>query len=101
MIDLIFNTLLVIAQLGDPEGLNIPNSGDGNEQLKNIINLVYMLSAIIAVVVIIIAGIQFSLSNGNAQTVSKAKNAIIYSVVGLVIITSAFAITSFILGRMS
>lgn len=97
----ILTILYVVAagEMGTADELHLP-TGNVNTQFQNIVNIVYMIAAIVAVIVIIIAGIQYSLSNGNAQTVSKAKNAIIYSVVGLVIVASAFMITNFVLWRM-
>ncbi len=93
--------LYIFAQgkIGTPDELHLPVN-DVNTQLRDGLELVYAIAAVIAVVVIVIAGIQYSLSNGNAQTVSKAKNAIVYSVVGLIIIASAFMITSYVFGRM-
>ena len=93
--------LYIFAQgkIGTPDELHLPVN-DVNTQLDDGLDLVYAIAAVIAVVVIVIAGIQYSLSNGNAQTVSKAKNAIVYSVVGLIIIASAFMITSYVFGRM-
>ena len=93
--------LYIFAQgkIGTPDVLHLPVN-DVNTQLSDGLKLVYAIAAVIAVVVIVIAGIQYSLSNGNAQTVSKAKNAIVYSVVGLIIIASAFMITSYVFGRM-
>lgn len=93
--------LYIFAQgkIGTPDELHLPVN-DVNTQLSDGLKLVYAIAAVIAVVVIVIAGIQYSLSNGNAQTVSKAKNAIVYSVVGLIIIASAFMITSYVFGRM-
>ena len=93
--------LYIFAQgkIGTPDELHLPVN-DVNTQLRDGLKLVYAIAAVIAVVVIVIAGIQYSLSNGNAQTVAKAKNAIVYSVVGLIIIASAFMITSYVFGRM-
>ena len=93
--------LYIFAQgkIGTPDELHLPVN-DVNTQLSDGLELVYAIAAVIAVVVIVIAGIQYSLSNGNAQTVAKAKNAIVYSVVGLIIIASAFMITSYVFGRM-
>ena len=83
-----------------PDDLGIPAEKNVNSQVASILNLVYAIAGIVAVIVIIIAGIQYSLSTGNSQKVSKAKDAIIYSMVGLVVVASAFAITNFILGRI-
>ena len=92
--------LYIFAQslLGSPDDLNIPTN-NVNTQFSSIVNTVSAVAAVVAVVVIIVAGIQMSSANGNPQTVSKAKNAILFSVIGLIIVASAFTIINFVLGR--
>ena len=51
-----------------------------------------------AVVVIVIAGFYYTLSQDNPQQVSRAKNAILGSVVGLAIILVAYTITNIVIG---
>jgi len=51
------------------------------------------------VIVIIISGFMFVTAGSDSNTVTKSKNAILYSVIGLVVIMSAFVITQFIIGR--
>lgn len=53
----------------------------------------------IAVIVIIIAGIQFMLSQGDPAKTNTARNTIIYAAVGLAICALAFTIVSFVSGR--
>ena len=65
--------------------------------LRNIINLLLYVAGIIAVVIIVIAGFRFVTSNGDSAQVSKAKNTIIYALVGLVVAIMAYAIVNFIL----
>jgi len=85
---------------GDGTGgtVNVPVIG-GDEVLRNGLNLAYFLGGTIAVIVIIVAGIMYVTSHGEAGGITKAKNLILYAVVGLVVILSAFAITNFIIGR--
>lgn len=81
-------------------GSDATNAGIDNRSPDNIIagilNVVYSVSAVIAVLVIVVAGIMYITSDGDAARVAKAKSAIIYSAVGLVIIGSAFIITGII-----
>lgn len=79
--------------------LGIPTKDATAASIHPILNLVYMIAAIVAVIVIIIAGINYATSGGDAGKVAKAKNTILYSVVGLVIVAFAFTITLFIVGR--
>jgi len=66
--------------------------------LKNGLNIFYFMVGIVAVVMIIMAGFSYSTSGGDSAKVAKAKNTLMFSVVGLIIVAAAFAITGFILG---
>ena len=63
---------------------------------NNVLNLAYAFVWTIAVGFIIYAGIQYATANGDMNKVIKAKNTIIYAVVGLIIVLLAAAITFFI-----
>ena len=88
-------------------GENLLSTGDvknlptlsGDELLQNGLNLFYFVAGIVAVIVIIVAGIMYASSGGDAGSVTKAKNLILYSIIGLVVIFSAFVITNFVIGR--
>lgn len=82
----------------DAANLNIVKIS-ADQLLTNVLNTVYMVSGILAVIIIIVAGYFYVTSAGNSSTVEKAKNAIIYSVVGLVVILLAFVITWYVIGR--
>lgn len=71
----------------------------GDQVLQNGLNIAYFVMGIIAVVVIIVAGIMYATSGGDSAAVTKAKNMILYSVVGIVVILAAWAITNFVIGR--
>lgn len=71
----------------------------GDQILQNGLNLAYFAAGIIAVIVIIVAGIMYASSGGDAGAITKAKNLIVYSIVGIVVILAAFAITNFVIGR--
>ena len=83
---------------GSTTSVDVPIVNDA-ELLTNALNLVYFLAGVIAVIVIIVAGIMYTISSGDSGRVSKAKNLLTYSIVGLVVILAAFTITNFIIGR--
>lgn len=66
----------------------------------NIVNTVILISGLIAVVFIVIGGIQFMTSAGNAPKIQKAKDTIIYAALGLVICALAYAIVNFVINNM-
>ena len=90
--------LLQFAQRIDAGDAGIPEA-NADVVVTNILYGIYFLAGIIAVIVIIIAGLTFINSGGDASRVTKAKNQILYAVVGLVVVISAFAITNFVSGR--
>lgn len=54
----------------------------------------------IAVLIIVIAGFRYIVSQGDPSQVSTAKNAILYAIVGLIVIMFAFAIVNFVIGGL-
>lgn len=78
--------------------INIP-SQSANDTFVNILHLTYFLAGVVAVIVIIIAGFSMVVSGSNPTSIAKARNAILYSVIGIVVILSAFMITQFVVGR--
>lgn len=85
---------------GGAGNIDIPTV-DATNTVETTLGLVYFTAGIMAVIIIIIAGILYITAGGNPEQVKRAKNAILYSIVGLVIILFAFGITSFITGGLS
>jgi hypothetical protein len=67
--------------------------------INGILNTVYYAGGVAAVIVIIISAILYTISQGDAAKTKRAKDGILYAVVGLVVIMMAFVITNFIIGR--
>lgn len=61
-----------------------------------IINVVVGVVAFVAVAVIIVGGVFYVISTGEAAKIARAKNTILYGIVGLVISLLAFAIVNFV-----
>ena len=85
-------------------GTNVDLVGNGQDTLwsdvRNIINAVIGALGIVAVIVIIIGGINYMTSSGDAGKVKKAKDTILYGVIGLVICVLAFAIVNFVISNI-
>jgi len=62
-----------------------------------ILNFVIGFVAVIAVIIIVVAGINMTVSQGEPGKVAKARNMIIYAAIGLVVAILAFAIVNFAL----
>lgn len=85
---------------GTDKGSNLTKNPDLMKTLNVVINVVVGVVAFIAVVMIIIGGIGFVTSQGDAAKTTKARNTILYGVVGLVISLLAFAIVNFVLNNV-
>lgn len=68
-----------------------------DDNVTAIINAVIGVLGIVAVVMIIIGGVNYMTSAGDAGKVKTAKNTILYGVIGLVIVVLAFAIVNFVI----
>ena len=73
----------------------------GEQLLQNALNMVYFIAGTIAVVMVIWGGFSYVTSTGDSGKVTKAKNTLVYAIVGLIIVLVAFAITGFVIGRLS
>lgn len=92
------NIFTQFAQKLSADDAGIP-AMSGDALLTNGLNLTYFIAGIIAVIVIITAGLMYTTSSGDSSRVAKAKNLLTYSIVGLIIVLSAFVITNFVIGR--
>jgi Type IV secretion system pilin len=62
--------------------------------------LLFVIGAL-SVVMIIIGGLRYVISGGNATTVSAAKNTILYAIIGLIVAFLAYAVVNFVLGSLT
>lgn len=85
------------------QGIRDVNPGGGGTDagsfstfITNIINVLLFLIGVISVIFIILGGIRFVTSQGDASQVSSARNTILYAVIGLVVAMMAFAIVNWV-----
>lgn len=76
-----------------------PNNGLP-KLLENVINLLLYVIGFISVIMIIIGGIRYTTSGGDAGETKTARDTIIYAVAGLVIAIMSFAIVNLILVKI-
>lgn len=92
-----------LAQISQ-QGVRLPNkvpptadSGFLSEQLQSALQIAFATLGALAVLIIVIAALQYVISAGDTQKVGRAKDAIIFAIVGLVVAILAFSIVSFVL----
>lgn len=84
--------------LGSANDLGVPQNNDVD--IMKFVNLAFWVAGAVTVIIVIIAGINYSLSSGDPTKTASAKNTILYAVIGLVIIANAIAITGYIIGKV-
>lgn len=83
----------------DAGRLGIPKVQAGDAQMASALNVVYFWAGVIAVIIIVIGGLLYVTSTGEPAKTKRAKDTILYAVVGLFVVIFAFVITQFVLGR--
>lgn len=81
-----------------PSGsFNVLCNLDIQKLITNGINLIFVVAALLALVFLIIGGVKWLTSQGEKEGVNKARETIVASIVGLVIIFLSYLIINFIL----
>ena len=65
-----------------------------------IVNTLIYITGAIAVIMIVVGGMRFTLSGGDAAGTKSARETIIYAVVGLGVAIMSYAIVNFVLSRL-
>lgn len=78
-------------------GVYVVNEGS---VVRGIFNTVYFIAGAIAVIVIILSGINYITANGEPARITKAKRSLLYGVIGLCIVIVASPLTLFIIERL-
>lgn len=87
---------------GDPElaaaaGCDLTDQDTADKMANNIIQVVLSLLGVLAVGVMILGGIMYIVSTGDAAKVHRAKNLILYGLIGLVVSLLAYTIATFVI----
>ena len=87
------------------------NSAKGTDQqtdlfgdngiFKTITNVLLFVIGAISVIMLIIGGIRYTVSNGDSAAVTSAKNTILYAVIGIVVAILAYALVNFVITSFS
>lgn len=71
-----------------------------NDKIGSVIGIVLSFIGVVFLILMIYAGISWMTAAGNQEKVTKAKNLIINAIIGLIIVLSAYTISSFIGTRL-
>ena len=84
----------LFAAIVDVSPLPQPNTSN---TLSTVMNIIFALTASIAVLMIVIAGFRYIVANGDPGQTTQARNTILYAVIGLVITMTAYSIVTFVI----
>jgi hypothetical protein len=73
------------------------DNSDVKKYVGVIVNALLFILGAVAVIMIIIGGIRYATSMGDAKNIEAAKNTIMYSVIGLVVAVLAYAIVNYVI----
>lgn len=76
------------------------NSVSLNHVIKAVIDVLSVVIGIAAVIMIMVGGFRYITAGGDANSVSGAKNTIIYAIVGLVVVAMAQFIVQFVVEKV-
>ncbi len=85
----------------DQKNCDDDNSTILNNIVKPIIQTLVLVIGGVAVLIIVVGGFMYILSAGDANNTKRAKDTILYAVIGLVIALFAQAIISFVIGAFA
>lgn len=77
---------------GAPEQL----FGGGNSIFQTVANVLIFIVGAVAVIMLIIGGLRYVVSNGDEKGVVGAKNTILYAIIGIIVAILAFAAVNFV-----
>jgi type IV secretory pathway VirB2 component (pilin) len=71
-----------------------------NNFLQLGLNITFSIAGAIAILIIVLAGMRLVFARDNPENISKARNSVIYAIIGLIIVASAAAATNLIIVRL-
>lgn len=75
---------------------NLPQVTDTSGDAKKIIDIVFAVIGAFSMLMVAVSGLRYILSNGDPQKTARAKDGIIYALVGVALAVSAEAILIFV-----
>ncbi len=91
----------ILKGIGGENGERIGVSSDLSSSIATVIKTILALVGTVFLVLTIYAGILWMTAGGNSEQVDKALNMIKSTVIGLVIVMSAYAITYFVTSKLT
>ena len=64
---------------------------------QTVTNVLLFIIGAVSVIMLIIGGVRYTISQGDSSAVTSAKNTILYAVIGLIVAILAYAVVNFVI----
>jgi ABC-type Fe3+ transport system permease subunit len=81
------------------DGSRDPITGP-NGIIMTAVRILSFVVGVASVIMVIVGGLKYIMSNGDSNAISSAKNTILYAIIGLVIFAVSQAIVAFVVNRL-
>ncbi|MEX0668672.1 MAG: pilin [Candidatus Saccharimonadales bacterium] len=91
----------VLAQISTgADNVNPGTEGNIFTIFETVANTLLLLLGAIAVIMLIIGGIRYVVSQGDSSAIESARNTILYAIIGIVVAFLAYAAVNFVTGQL-
>lgn len=87
-------------EVKDAAGCRGKNANALPSIIQGILSAIIGVAGLVSVVYIIVGGVQYMTSSGDASKTEKAKKTVLYACIGLIICALAFVIVNFVIGNI-
>ncbi|HSX45283.1 MAG TPA: hypothetical protein VLF39_04250 [Candidatus Saccharimonadales bacterium] len=90
---------LVAVYINRPKSL--PSATPSSATIHNVVTAILATLGAIAVFIIALGGFKYVMSRGDPQATARAKDTILYAIVGLVVAIMAYSIVAFVIPKVT
>ena len=78
-----------------------PSGSSVNRLVTLAVNLLSIVAGVIAVIMLIVSGLKYVMSQGDANQISSAKRSLIFAIVGMAVVAFSQMLVKFVLAKAS
>jgi hypothetical protein len=90
----------IVRLLAQIDTNSLPKGVADQASINKVLSIVFGITASIALLMIVIGGLRYTIAHGDPNAVSQARKTMIYAAVGLIVSLTAFSIVTFVIKRI-
>lgn len=96
------NAHTIVAQIAQtlPNAGPLPHASANQGEIKKALTIVFTLLGAVSLLIVVLAGFDLVISQGDPQKVSRAKNAIVYAAIGIAVSVLAVTLVGFFIKQV-